>query len=161
MICTTLPLRTPNPLNGSHGHWARKARIRKTHRDIVRMAIAARGRHPLPVVATITRVAPSRGLDPHDGLGAALKGVIDGIADALGVDDRDPRVRWDLRQRRGPWAVEILIAATETPAEGVLAVGAGAEAPEDEGAPEGRPWPGNRYAKISYLPGKGYKSGIG
>jgi hypothetical protein len=27
-------LRTPNPLNGSHGHWASKARLRKMHRKL-------------------------------------------------------------------------------------------------------------------------------
>lgn len=61
----------------------------------------------------VTRVAPSEGLDPHDGLGAALKGCIDGIGDALGLaNDRDPRVRWVLGQRRGrkgEYAVEVEI----------------------------------------------------
>jgi hypothetical protein len=40
-------------------------------------------------------------LDPHDGLGASLKGIIDGIADALGIDDGDEsRVRFVLQQRK-------------------------------------------------------------
>ena len=100
-------LRTPNPLNGTHGHWSKKAKIRKAHRFAATLRTLAARPPELPLVVTITRVAPSRGLDPHDGLGASLKGVIDGIADALGVDDRDPRVIWRLQQRRGPWAVEV------------------------------------------------------
>ena len=42
-----------------------------------------------------------------------MKGVIDGIADGLGLkNDRDPRVVWHLAQRRGApkeYAVEVLI----------------------------------------------------
>jgi len=44
----------------------------------------------LPV--RLVRIAP-RGLD-DDNLGAAFKSVRDGIADALGIDDRDPRVAY-------------------------------------------------------------------
>lgn len=112
-------LRTPNPLNGQHGHWSKKAKLRREQRAMAGLHTLTVGsvqfvrglsKHvPWKVEVTITRVAPSRGLDPHDGLGAALKGVIDGVADALGVDDRDPRVVWKLEQRRGPWAVEISV----------------------------------------------------
>ena len=75
--------------------------------------LAARPLPDLPVVVTVTRVAPSQGLDPHDALGPALKGCIDGVADALGLaNDRDPRVTWKLDQRRGrprEYAVEVHI----------------------------------------------------
>lgn len=104
---TVAGLRTPNPLNGTHGHWARKAKLRKLHRATLTAHTLAARPPALPLVVTVTRVAPSSGLDPHDGLGAALKGAIDGIADALGVDDRDERVSWRLTQRRGPWAVQV------------------------------------------------------
>jgi hypothetical protein len=63
------------------------------------------------VVVTITRVSP-RLLD-DDNLRGALKAVRDGIADALGVDDRDERVRWRYRQIRGTvkyHAVDVSIA---------------------------------------------------
>lgn len=62
-----------------------------------------------PFIATLTRVAPSEGLD-DDGLGAALKRVRDAVAGALGVDDgpRGP-VTWVPRQRRGPWGVAVEI----------------------------------------------------
>lgn len=115
-------LRTKNPNNGSQG-WSRnasfaKARARKTQRERTRAhVLAARPLPPLPVVVTVTRCAPSRGLDPHDGLGAALKGCIDGVGDALGLkDDRDPRVTWRLAQERAPkghYGVKIRIEAAE------------------------------------------------
>jgi len=110
----TIPIRTRNPCNGSQGvtrgaMFARQ-RERTRQRNIVRSVVRCSGPYVLPVVVTVTRVAPSRGLDPHDGLGAALKGIIDGVADGLGLsDDRDSRVAWRLEQRRGQYAVEVRI----------------------------------------------------
>lgn len=54
----------------------------------------------LPLLVVITRVSP-RGLD-SDNLQGSAKHVRDGIADVLGVDDRDERVIWRVRQERGP-----------------------------------------------------------
>lgn len=115
-------LKTTNPNNGSQG-WSRnasfaKARTRKAQRTATSLRVFAAGPLPvLPVVVTVTRIAPSDGLDPHDGLGAALKGVIDGAADALGLkSDRDPRVTWRLEQERGPqkyYGVRIRIEAAQ------------------------------------------------
>ena len=47
----------------------------------------------------LTRIGPRR-LD-SDNLAAALKHVRDGVADALGMDDGDPRLVWLYGQRRG------------------------------------------------------------
>lgn len=129
MILVTLPIKTPNPLNGSHGHWSKKAKLRKGQRQAaaygvlaamarefgpgVRLAALTVGKPLMAfkrgVLVTVTRIAPSSGLDVHDGLGASLKACIDGTADALCVDDRDPRVTWKLEQERGPWGVRIRI----------------------------------------------------
>lgn len=57
----------------------------------------------------MTRVAPSNGLD-CDSLPASCKGIRDQIAQWLGVDDRDKRVRWVYEQRRGAWGVEVAFA---------------------------------------------------
>lgn len=119
----TIRVKTTNPNNGSQG-WSRnatyaKARTRKAQRAQAMLETrAALGLHPrLPVVVTLTRVAPSNGLDPHDGLGASLKGIIDGITDALGLaSDRDSRVRWHIEQRRGKpreYAVEVWVRGPE------------------------------------------------
>jgi hypothetical protein len=101
-------LHTKNPNNGAMGHSRLasilKSKERKAQREVAHAhVLSARPLPDLPVVITVRRLAPSQGLDPHDGLGAALKGVIDGTADALGLkNDRDPRVTWRLEQERGP-----------------------------------------------------------
>jgi hypothetical protein len=115
-IVFTLPTRTSNPNNGATGNSKIAGIIRARKRKGERQAAWIRTRSAVgltlrfPVVVTVCRVAPSNGLDPHDGLGASLKGTIDGIADGLGLkNDRDKRVTWVLDQRRGPWAVEVKI----------------------------------------------------
>lgn len=64
-------------------------------------------RPPLPCVVTLTRLAPSSGLD-DDNLVGSLKSVRDAVADWLGVDDKDrATVRYQYEQQRGPWAVGV------------------------------------------------------
>ncbi len=63
-----------------------------------------------PLVVTMTRVAPSSGLD-SDNMVGSMKHVRDAIAGVLGIDDKDARVEWRVNQCRGPWAVEIRINA--------------------------------------------------
>lgn len=99
MIAVYLPLRTVSTLN-TREHWSKRARRAAEHRALARMALAARVRGlRLPAQVTLTRVAP-RALD-GDNAQAALKNVRDGVADALGVDDRTPLVIWVYRQERG------------------------------------------------------------
>jgi len=100
-----LPLRTGRGLNGREHHMARHRRV-KTEREAV--AWLLRGKRPPapPVVVTMTRLAPSSGLD-SDNLQGALKAVRDELAMWLGLDDADPRVTWLCAQRRAPWGVEI------------------------------------------------------
>lgn len=67
------------------------------------------------VVVLLSRISP-RPLDDDDNLRGALKAVRDGVADALGIDDRDARVTWEHAQRRGApktHQVEIVIRARE------------------------------------------------
>lgn len=110
----TLPLRTVSEANRRE-HWATRARRAKGQRTVTRLEVARKlgyGRTPaidFPVAATLTRIAP-RALD-DDNLRGALKAVRDGVADALGVDDRDPRVEWCYGQRKGKPAVEINLEA--------------------------------------------------
>lgn len=115
-------LKLKNPLNGSHRHWRGPARERKRVRELVAAALLAHvGRVcPLafPLVVTVTRVAPSGGLDEWDGLPASTKPAVDETASWLGLrNDRDPRVRWVPAQRRGApkfYAVEIRIERAES-----------------------------------------------
>lgn len=127
-FATQLPLRT-EPKN-ANGFWQVHAAKAKKQRNGVAIAIETRLRfHGLtcfgpkrkvgwiesmiylraPVVVRMTRL--SRGELQDDNLRSALKHVRDGIADAMGVDDADPRVTWRYAQGRSskemPYAVRI------------------------------------------------------
>jgi hypothetical protein len=73
----------------------------KAQRQAVTLVLDAttRNRPLLPLIATITRVAPGRGLDPHDNLPGACKHIVDGVAAWLGIDDRHPQIVWRYEQR--------------------------------------------------------------
>ena len=96
-------------------HWARKAARVKRERNLVtlvlRGTVAAQMMLVAPLVVTITRVGPRR-LDDDNATGSA-KACRDAIAAVLGVDDRDPRVRWQVTQAAGPYAVRIAIHPAE------------------------------------------------
>jgi hypothetical protein len=100
-VVVHLPVHTVSTLNAAE-HWSKRSRRAAEHRGLARMVLAAPLRAaslPLPVLVTLTRVAP-RQLD-LDNLQGALKNVRDGVADALGVDDRTTLVTWKYGQRRG------------------------------------------------------------
>jgi hypothetical protein len=119
-VCTTLPIRLWSP-NGSHRDWHTVQKRANDQRRTVALALTPRlifFRQRLfwdhvaqgPVVEVfVTRLFPSGpGLDPHDNLPMSAKHVVDGIADALGVQDNDPRVVWRYQQRKYKgWGVEI------------------------------------------------------
>lgn len=95
-----LELKTISEPN-ARGHWAKRAARAKAQRLKARTLVAPRAAAVgLPVAVTLTRIAPSSGLD-DDNLRGALKAVRDGVADAFGLDDRDGRVTWRYGQQRG------------------------------------------------------------
>lgn len=113
----TLPLRTVSTLNARE-HWAARAHRAKSQRKIAAICMRSRVNSRWVAAAIdssgitvrLERVAP-RGLD-GDNLQGALKSVRDGVADALGINDNNPRVTWLYGQRRGAakqYAVEIQI----------------------------------------------------
>ena len=108
-----IPVRTVSEANrASHEHWRVRQQRAKTQRRAAGMLCLAFRPFELPLTVTITRVAP-RALD-DDNLASSQKHVRDGIADALGIDDRDPRVSWRYAQRRGDpkkYFVEVIIEA--------------------------------------------------
>ena len=130
-IAVTLPIQTKSLLN-VRWHWAKKAKLAAQQRGIVLIALrtrleplrlsevvprtkARRRGGSVPAMALLevhlTRIAP-RELD-DDNLRGALKSTRDGVADALGIDDRDPRVRWGYGQERGnvrEYAVRVEVA---------------------------------------------------
>ena len=104
-----IPLRTYSEAN-LRQHWSCLQRRRREQRMITRVTTI----HQLgPVrfgpqsVVTLCRVAP-RGLD-SDNLAASMKAVRDGVADGLGMDDRDSLLTWRYEQRKGAYAVLVRI----------------------------------------------------
>ena len=99
-------LRTERGLN-TREHWAARASRVRNEKEAVAWVLAAKHKPALPCVVTLTRLAPSSGLD-DDNLAGALKSVRDAVAAWLGVDDRDrATVRYQYEQQRAPWGVRI------------------------------------------------------
>ena len=96
----------------AHTHWRARQKRAKEQRNLVALVLR-RTVSPMmmlaaPLEVIVTRIAPSSGLD-SDNLQGSAKHVRDAIAEILGIDDRDERVRWSVVQRRGPWGIEIAI----------------------------------------------------
>jgi hypothetical protein len=97
-------------INTSNGreHWRVVAKRAKLHRAAIKVRLRAPAQN-IPLVSyfrpetrffvRLVYVGP-RQLD-DDGVASAVKSLRDGVADALGVDDRDPRVVWVPDQERG------------------------------------------------------------
>jgi hypothetical protein len=108
VISILLPIHTGLGLN-ERTHWAARARKVKAERQA---AYLVTPRAELPCTVTLTRL--SAGELDDDNVRGSLKGVRDGVADRLGVDDRDPRVTWNYAQekvKRGTHGVRIEIEA--------------------------------------------------
>ena len=95
----------------------------KRARDTVGVVLAAkaRTRPPLPVVVTLTRLAPGNPMD-SDNLSSACKPVRDAVALWLGVADGDPRVTWQCIGQRGAWGVRVEAVPWSPRREGVRVV---------------------------------------
>lgn len=96
MISVTIPIRTVSGMNVRE-HWGKKARRVRSEREAACLIFPYGVK--LPCVVTFTRIAP-RELD-GDNLQSSMKGIRDGVADKLGIDDRDARVVWRYQQRYG------------------------------------------------------------
>ena len=78
--------------NGRPAHWAEKSRAVKSHRAWALAAALAAGVKSLPASARYDIAVPvhpktANAIDADNAV-ASLKSYLDGIADALGVDDR-------------------------------------------------------------------------
>ena len=94
-----LPIKTVS-LTNQREHWKVRHRRNKNQNEVIGL-LMPKG-VPVPCTVRLTRIAPSMGLDPHDNLPASLKNAVDQIARLSGVDDRDPRIKWEYAQERGP-----------------------------------------------------------
>lgn len=103
-MMVVLPIKTVSEMN-VRTHWAARAQRANLHRRTARALVKP---HSLPCVVTLTRMSP--GTLDDDNLRSAAKFCRDGIADALGVDDNDPRVEWRYEQEkvsRGTYGVRV------------------------------------------------------
>jgi len=117
-IVFEVPVRTVSTLN-ARVHWAQRAKLAKTQRNMVRtcwIAVgqdrdgqlrvnaaqlwAARREQKPRLWITLTRLS-RRNLD-SDNLAGALKAVRDGVADCLGIDDGSERLTWVVQQEKTP-----------------------------------------------------------
>jgi hypothetical protein len=88
-------------------HPLARAKRASMHRNVGFLLVAANAPPALPVEVLLVRIAP-RALD-DDNLTFAFKGIRDGVADAYGVSDRDPRITWRYAQEKGAAAIRIEI----------------------------------------------------
>ena len=109
----SIPLNLPSAAN-LREHWTTKHRRVKGQRSVVALFLGGKPRPPLPVVVTLTRIAP-RSLD-SDNLQGAFKGVRDEVSKWIGYPDNDPRIEWRYGQRQGGvkvYAIEVRIEPAE------------------------------------------------
>ena len=112
-MLVSLPMKIVSAAN-KREHWSAKAKRVKAERAAVtpavrsalgvmaalRTAVGSPQRISyLPAVVTLTRIAP-RPLDDDNNV-SGMKAIRDGVADALGIDDADPRVTWRYAQAKG------------------------------------------------------------
>lgn len=98
LVAFELPLRLQSLAN-IRKHWTGRARLAKDQRALALMATRGRITCLTPTGRVrITRIGP-RTLDT-DNLAISAKHVRDGIADAFGLDDADPRFAWEYAQER-------------------------------------------------------------
>ena len=99
--------RTVPGMNVREHYMARSRRVKGEKERVAWQLAMLREKPPVPCVVTLTRFAPSNGLD-DDNLAGSLKGVRDAVAEWLGVDDkRRDIVRYQYEQMRASWAVGI------------------------------------------------------
>jgi hypothetical protein len=96
-----VPTQTKNPLNNRE-HWRKVSRRAAEEKELTVIAAPKHTRVVLPCVVVMTRCS-QRTMDSHDGVRAALKHIADGVAEWVGVDDRESDVlRFQYEQERCP-----------------------------------------------------------
>lgn len=98
LVDFTVPIRLESEAN-KHSHWTIKARRVKVQRQAIHLYGKKHMPVPFPVVVVMTRIAP-RLLD-DDNATRSCKAVRDELAALMGIDDRDPKVTWVVKQARG------------------------------------------------------------
>ena len=111
-VVFTIPVRTGRGLNDRLTWRARAAKV-KAHRTAAYLMGKSRlqgSTEVLPLRVVLCRL--SAGELDSDNLQGALKAIRDGLADALGLKDNDPRVTWEYSQfkvKRGKFGVRVTL----------------------------------------------------
>lgn len=108
-VAFVMPIRLVSEPN-ARGHWGKRHGRASEQRGLARALAHSRGVHRMrpPCVVTITRIGKRR-LDDDNAV-ASCKAVRDGVADALGIDDSDPRVEWRYEQEtKQAYAVRVRV----------------------------------------------------
>jgi len=90
-------IKTTTPGNSRRSFWV-EAKEAKNARTKTKLLCKTLALPPLPAEITLTR--HSVGTCDRHNLGGTLKHVIDGIADAYGIDDADPRYHFIFLQQK-------------------------------------------------------------
>lgn len=109
MIAILIPLKTISTANARLNRF-KLAAMTKAQRSTTRNALMSAAPMPPapPITVVITRIGPKK-MD-SDNLAISQKGVRDGVADWLGVDDGDQGIQWVYEQRAGGpkvYAIEV------------------------------------------------------
>lgn len=113
MISISIPLKTISTANARINRF-KLASMTKLQRSKVRNTLMSEVPIPpsTPLAVVITRIGPKK-MD-SDNLAISQKGVRDGVADWLGVDDGHPDIEWRYEQRTGGakvYAIEVEVIA--------------------------------------------------
>lgn len=105
-LSVEIPIRTVSETN-QREHWAQKHRRKRWQQFMTKVVLRRMAKKPKSVIQVrLTRLAPRR-LDTDNGVGA-LKHVQDALAEWLGINDGDVRVRWFYGQEKSKaYAVRI------------------------------------------------------
>jgi hypothetical protein len=106
-----IPIKTVS-LTNQREHW--RVRHRRTRYEREAVSLLMPKGVPIPCTVRLTRISP--GILDDDNLRGALKSVRDEIAKLSGVDDADPRIRWEYDQHRAGarrYEVRVEVAAVQ------------------------------------------------
>lgn len=96
-VWTFLPIVTSSVTN-QRGHWSKHSKRTKEQRYVGKCWMnCVKHKIKMPIEVVFTRFAP-RMLDPGDNLNSAFKALRDGIAESIGINDRDPAYTWRYEQ---------------------------------------------------------------
>ena len=98
-VHASLPLHIVSEAN-QREHYMTVARRKALHRNTARCILQSHARPQEPQQVTITLTRIGKRLLDDDNLSGGFKATRDGIADWLGIDDGDRRLKWQYQQRK-------------------------------------------------------------